>query len=226
MNQNLSKITVIIRAYNPGDSIKSAIKSVLSQTLDSSFYETVIIDDGSTEDLAKILGEFNNNIKVIRQRHLGPVGAANTGIKNSKGEYIILLDSDDTFSPSILEEMINIFSENNDIDFVYCDYYEKVPGKKAGVVSLKDNIFNSVAAGIMFKKSVLEQVGGYNENFVFAEYDLLIRLKEKGCKGRHIPRPLYSYKRRSGSITSDKKKIDFAKEQIKKKYGEINIRAY
>lgn len=222
----MPKITVIIRAYNSGKFVKRAIGSVLKQTIPPNLYEIVVVNDGSTDDTLNVLTGYGDKIRIINQKHQGHVVAVNTGIKNSQGEYIILLDSDDEFLPDILEKTLKVFERNKSIAFVYCDYYENFPNGEQKKISLKKNIFNTLACGIIFKKEVLKDVGMYDENFVFAEYDLLMKLFKKNYKGKHLPIPLYIYNRREDSLTSDRGRVREAQKKIEERYGKINIRNY
>ncbi len=215
------KVTVIIRNYNQGAFIGKAIDSALNQVLLSHLYEILVIDDGSTDDSPDILETYRNKIRVMTQQHKGAIPAINTGIANARGEYIMLLDADDTFEPEILSQMFNILEREKDVGFVYCDYYEKdIETGEVRVVSLKDNIFNSIAIGIMFRKEILEEAGRYDESLIFPEYDLLIKVM-KNHKGKHIPRPLFTYNRHERSITADREKGRTGMQQLFVRYGEI-----
>lgn len=209
------KISVIIRSHNSAKFINKAIKSALKQTLSKKMYEIVVVDDGSTDNTRKILKSYGKKIRLFLRKKSGPIKAVNFGIKQSEGEYIVLLDADDTFKPTILKEMLEVIKE---VDFVYCDYYEK-RGNKIKTVSLK-NIFNSVAGGILYKKSIVLEAGGYDESLFFPEYDLLIKLMKKH-QGKHIPRPLFTYHRLPKSLTSSKKRVEKGQRQLFKKYGKI-----
>lgn len=221
------KVSIIIRTYNSGKFVRDAIESALRQDISSSLYEILVVDDGSTDNTREILKSYGNKIRVIEQAHKGNVNAANRGIAVASGGYIILLDADDTFEPTIISEMINILENESEVSFVYCDYYQKDMGTGAiKVIALRDNIFNSVAEGIAFRKTVLEEVGMYDESLIFPEYDLLIKII-KEYKGRHIPKPLFTYVRHKGSITSNKKLARKGREQIYKKHKmNLSIRDY
>ncbi|MBL7124609.1 MAG: glycosyltransferase [Dehalococcoidales bacterium] len=215
------KVTVIIRNYNQGAFIGKAIDSALNQVLPSHLYEILVIDDGSTDGSPDILETYRNKIGVITQQHKGAIPALNSGIANARGEYIILLDADDTFEPEILSQMFNILERERGVSFVYCDYYEKdIETDEAKVFSLKDNIFNSVAVGIMFRKGILEEAGGYDESLIFPEYDLLIKVMKK-YKGKYIPRPLFTRYRHKDSITADTDKVRAGMQQLYDRYGKI-----
>lgn len=215
------KVSIIIRTYNSGRFVTNAVESALKQETPSGLYEILVVDDGSTDNTRETLKSYGNKIRVIEQQRRGYVNAMNCGISNTEGEYIILLDADDTFEPEIISEMLSVFENERELGFVYCDYYEKnMETDETKVISLKENIFNSVAEGIMFRKEVVEEVGMYDESLVFAEYDLLIKVVKK-YQGKHIPRPLFTYHRHKGSITADQEKVRVGKEQLFARYGVI-----
>jgi glycosyltransferase involved in cell wall biosynthesis len=217
---------VIIRTQNSANFAKNAIDSVLNQTLPKDFYQIIVVDDGSVDNTKEVLESYGNEIKIVETSRLGYIKAANIGIKKSEGKYVILLDSDDTLEPIALEELLNAI-EQSDADFVYCDYYEKNINGEIKTISLKENIFNSVAGGILFKKSAVEKMGGYDEKLIFPEYDLLIKLMRKKCNYKHVPLPLFTYFRRKGSITADKERVKIGFKQLFDKYGEIDgLRIY
>ena len=93
----------IIPTFNNGDLIKKCIDSILLNKLKK---EIIIIDDGSTDDTAKICKRYqkkNSSIKYIRQRNQGVSAARNKGVKIAKGDFIFFLDSDDYVSNNFLE---------------------------------------------------------------------------------------------------------------------------
>ena len=169
-----------------------------------------------------MLQNYGNEIRVLKKESLGPIKAINTGIKGSKGKYFVLLDSDDTFELNALEELLNAI-ENNKCDFVFSDYYEvNIEKNETKTVSLKNNIFNSVAGGIIFKKASVNALNNYDEKLFFPEYDLLIKLIKNNCKYYHIEKPLFTYFRHNESLTANKKSVKKGFEQLFNKYGHIN----
>lgn len=226
MKNSPHKISVIIRSYNSASFIKDAIQSAQKQSLSPKLYEIVVIDDGSSDGTLNILENYKKKIKIIKQPHSGPIKALNTGIKKSGGSYIIILDSDDVFKKDILKKLYFALKKEKDAKFSYCDYEEILLNKKNKVISLKENIFNSIAGGIMYKREALEEFNGYDENLIFPEYDLLIKISQK-YRGVYIQEPLYIYKRRKSSITGNKNIVDLGRKQLFSKYNKnLNIRAY
>ena len=101
------KVSVIIPVYNVEKYVKKCIESVLQQNLDE--YEIIIVNDGSTDQSAKIIQDlYEKNkdiIKIITQKNKGLGGARNTGIENAKGEYLFFLDSDDYIPAGTLQRL-------------------------------------------------------------------------------------------------------------------------
>ncbi|UCD03760.1 MAG: glycosyltransferase family 2 protein [Candidatus Woesearchaeota archaeon] len=212
-------VTIIIRTHNQEGLVSKAIKSVLNQTLSRDKFDILVVNDSSTDNTSKILERHKKDIIVMNVNNKNYVKTLNDGIRNTKTDFLILLDGDDTFEPSILEKMFNVIENDENVSFVYSDYYETDEKGNKKIVNT-DNILNCLAGGIMFKKQIFDDLGYYDENLVFPEYDLLIKLKQK-YKGRRIHEPLFNYFRHSKSITADKDLVERGKKQLFKKYGEI-----
>ncbi len=215
-------ISVIIRTHNSSNYVKKSLDSVLNQALPSKFYEVIVVDDGSTDNTIDILKEYDNRIVIIKENLLNAIKALNKGLNSVNGEFFIILDSDDTFEFEALMDFFSVIQKDSDIDFIYSDYYEiNIKKNSKKLVSLKNNVFNSIAGGIAFRKSVIKDLGGYDENLLFPEYDLLIKLIKNKYKSKYIQKPLYNYFRHDSSITADKNYVKKGLEQLYRKHGEI-----
>ncbi len=104
-------VSVIIPTYNRPKELARAIQSVLSQTYQN--FEILVVDDGSEEDLKKVCDSFNDTrIRFFRnEKHTNANMARNRGIKEAKGEYIAMLDSDDEFLSHHLERRVEKIQE-------------------------------------------------------------------------------------------------------------------
>ena len=112
------KVSVIIPVYNVETYLRQCLDSVCAQTLKE--IEIICVDDGSTDSSPDILKEYaqkDARIRILSQKNAGAGAARNYGLRESKGEYLSFLDSDDFFEPDMLEEAYKSIEEYN-ADFV------------------------------------------------------------------------------------------------------------
>lgn len=107
-------VSVVITSYNQGDMVREAADSVLAQTVLPA--EIIVIDDGSTDadsltvletlerDAAK--GMLPCQLRVLRRENAGPSAARNTGIREVRTPYVVVLDGDDRLLPTFLEKTV------------------------------------------------------------------------------------------------------------------------
>lgn len=95
-------ISVIIPAYNYAHFLPRTLGSVLGQSIDAPV-EVIIVDDGSTDDTAKVAASFGNRVRYIYQHNQGHSAARNTGIAHASGEALVFLDADDLILPGALQ---------------------------------------------------------------------------------------------------------------------------
>ena len=116
------KLSVIIPVYNVEEYLAQCIESILAQKY--TFYELILVDDGSTDGSGIICDEYanqNEHIKVIHQKNLGHTAARQRGFQASEGKYIIMIDSDDWIEPDMFQRLMKI-TVNDDIDIVQCNF--------------------------------------------------------------------------------------------------------
>lgn len=95
-------ISIVMPLYNKETSIAHSLKSILQQ--ESSNFEVVIVDDGSTDCSVSIVESVKDSrIKLIRQENGGPSKARNTGVVHASGEWILFIDADDEMLPNALK---------------------------------------------------------------------------------------------------------------------------
>ena len=103
------KVSVVIPVYNPGPYIKKCADSLITQTLPATEFETIFVDDGSTDETPAYLDELaaaHSNITVIHQENSGwPGKPRNVGIDAAQGEYVIFCDNDDWFGTEALQRL-------------------------------------------------------------------------------------------------------------------------
>lgn len=115
-------ISVVIPLYNKEKSIAQSLKSVLDQTYTN--FEIVVVDDGSTDkSVEEVRSIGDDRIQLLGQSNAGPSKARNTGVKNSKGDWIVFLDADDELLPDALSIFAEIIVEHQDVDIIDCNRY-------------------------------------------------------------------------------------------------------
>jgi glycosyltransferase involved in cell wall biosynthesis len=136
MALKMKKVSVIIPVYGVDKYIGTTLESVLAQTYKN--FELLIIDDGSPDRSIKICQQFNDpRIKIIRQENRGPSGARNTGIRQSKGEYLAFIDGDDIWLPEKLEKQVNHLETSPDVGVSFsCTAFIDESGQRLGIYQL------------------------------------------------------------------------------------------
>jgi len=180
------KISVIIPTYNRKHTLSRAISSVFSQTLKP--FEIIIVDDGSTDGTKEWLSKMYPKIQTINQSNSGVSMARNVGIKIAKGDWIALLDSDDEWLTKKLEKQVTSLKENPDLLFCHTNEIwirngvrinqSRKHQKYGGHIFEKClDICRISPSSALFKKSILDDLGGFDEKLpVCEDYDLWIRI--------------------------------------------------
>ena len=107
----MPKFSIIIPVYNVENYIDGCLKSVMNQTYKD--YEVIVVNDGTKDNSMDIVRKYDVNI--IEQKNQGLSAARNTGVKNAKGEYLIFLDSDDSWNENLLEELDKSLKNKPDV---------------------------------------------------------------------------------------------------------------
>jgi glycosyltransferase involved in cell wall biosynthesis len=205
------KISIIIPCYNHGKYIKEAIQSV-EECGDKSLYEIIILNDGSTDTYTiQILQELSEKrYNVINQANKGLANARNNAIEKAKGEYILALDSDNKILPEYLYESIKILEEKPDIVMTYGDseyFGEKTGRNNVGDFNLQKLMLgNYIDTCAVFRKSVWETLGGYDENMPvmgLEDWDFWLNMCFNGYKVYYIPKVLFHYRISGNSMLAN-----------------------
>lgn len=217
-------ISVIVAAYNSERYIEKTLQSVFSQTLTENNYEIIVVNDGSTDSTLHILEKHTDRIRLFTQPNRGLIASCNRAIEQARGDFIIRLDADDFFDKELLSTSLEILEANPAHYCVYTDRYEvdASTGVKKRISVGKNNLFDMVACGIMFRKQVFDTIGLY-ENLLFEEYDLMLRFFKKGFTAYYLQKPLYYYVKHSSNMTEKKDYWKNGWKQLVDKWGEKEL---
>ena len=118
-------ISIIVPVYNVENYLEECLESIKNQTYTD--IEVILVNDGSTDGSQAICEYFcqtDKRFRLINQKNQGQSVARNHGVKESLGEYIMFVDSDDVVSLGLLEQLMKYMS--NGIDIVECDRTEAI----------------------------------------------------------------------------------------------------
>lgn len=186
------KFSVIIPAYNAETTIENCIHALLSQSVERSLYEIIVVDDGSKDRTADILRTFP--VDYHFQENQGPAAARNKGAQLSKGEIILFTDSDCVPDRFWLERMTAPFSENPGISGVKGAYKSRQSSLTARfaqaefedrftLLKKSDYIDMVDTYSAAFKREVFINAGGFDPSFPVAnneDTELSYRLVSQG----------------------------------------------
>ena len=180
-------VSVVIASYNMGHYLVHAVQSVLSQSYPN--VEVQIVDDGSTDDTAKLVRQWQSDprVRVHTQPNAGQARAKNIGVSLSRGRFVAFLDADDLWLPGKLRVRWSC-SGVAEVGVVYSDYQcmdgegrplaKGLTRMRRGWVSGALLIENFVcySAGVV-RRECLERSGCFDETLGMGiDYDLWLRL--------------------------------------------------
>ena len=228
--------SVLISVYakeNP-EYLRTALDSMLKQSAPPS--QVVLVCDGPlTPELNGVIGSYGSLLDVVRlPENKGPGNARAEGLKRCRCELVAGMDSDDISVPDRCEKQLAAFAENSGLAVVsgtieeFDDDPEKPFAKrvlpaeheKIKEFSKKRIPFNNVT--VMFKKSVIEGVGGYDRcRRLFEDYDLWIRVLKSGAVTANLPDTMVKVRttaaqvKRRGGLNYGRQMVRFRREMMK-----------
>jgi glycosyltransferase involved in cell wall biosynthesis len=112
-------VSVVVPTFNRAKVLRDALDSIARQ--DVSNVETIVVDDGSTDDTEAVVASCGHAVQYVRQPHRGAAAARNTGVAHATGRFIAFLDSDDVWLPGKMHAELAVFEANSGVDAVISD---------------------------------------------------------------------------------------------------------
>lgn len=195
-------VSVIIPAYNEEDCIAATMESCLAVDYPHDRLQLIVINDGSKdkteEEALKVIARHEGRDILYIHKHNGGKGSAvNLGIKKAKGEFIATMDSDSFVEPNALKIMVPYFTDDN-IASVVPSMTVREPKNLLQKVQWYEYVVNMFYKDLMgrldclhvipgpfplYRKSVIEKIGGFDENWNLTEdLELTLRLQSHNYK--------------------------------------------
>jgi len=195
---NVPDVSIIVTNYNYGSYLQRCLRSALNQK--NVHHEVIVVDDCSTDNSIEMAKIFEPDVRVIStSQNSGVAGAANLGIKIARGQFIIRVDADDYVSSDMCYFMKTYLESNHDAFCVSCDYH--LVDNHENIIERKYAEKEPVSCGIMYRKDLFLQSGGYNDAMRHREEEELRKRLGEYYQIHHLKIPFYRYRMHNSNKT-------------------------
>ncbi|MBQ6036363.1 MAG: glycosyltransferase family 2 protein [Lachnospiraceae bacterium] len=221
----MPKISILVPVFRtPVPFLREMIESVLSQSY-GNFELCIVNADPSKEEVNAVLDAYVRQDARVRVKTLaenaGISGNTNEAYAMAQGEYIALLDHDDTLEPDALFEYVKELNAHPETDVFYSDedkiteksndYFFPYFKSDFNIDLLRGN--NYMCHFLAVKKQLIETVGTWDPEYDGAQdYDMILRLVEKAERVAHVKRVLYHWRSYDNSTAQSQNNKDYAKD--------------
>ncbi len=223
------KFSLIVPVYNTEKYLKRCLDSIVKQTYKN--FEVIAINDGSKDNSKEILAAYKDKmpLKIIDQENHGLSYARNVGIKESTGDYLLFIDSDDYIESDLLKELNDFISDEDMLKFGYRELkdggitdanalaLEKQSGQTAFKVLVESNALFEMAWLYAYKKEYMDNFE-FTENRYHEDFGLIPLMISSASKFSATTYRGYVYNRENEtsitSYTDDKKEFKKAMDTL------------
>ena len=205
------KVSIVMPVYNVEEQwLRACVESVRNQYYEN--WELCIADDNSSEAHIKpLLEEFkmlDSRIKVVYREENGHISeASNSALAIATGEFVGLLDNDDTLADFALYEVVKLLNQHPQADLIYSDEDKLSEDNKRSQPFFKTDwapdillATNYICHFGVYRKNIIDEIGGFRKGYEGAQdYDLVLRFTEKTDQIFHIQKILYHWRMISNS---------------------------
>jgi len=184
-------VSVIIPSYQCAAYLGRALASVAAQT--QAPLETIVVDDGSTDDTEAVARGAGAGVRYLRQDHAGLSTARNRGVTEARGRFLAFLDADDVWLPSKLERQMARLREEPGLDgtFGHVEEFHSedlTPEQRRGVRIRPGRHPGPLAATLLIRREAFQRVGAFRPAFRVGEFvDWYLRAREAGLVFEMLP---------------------------------------
>jgi GT2 family glycosyltransferase len=197
------RLTVVVPTHNRSEMLGRALRELLDQTASPETYEIVVVDDGSTDETAKVVeavGAPEERLRYFRQESKGPAAARNLGVREAKGRIVVFTGDDCLPDRGFVQEHLRAHDEAGDVAVVgYVTWHpevERTPfmaflelGPQFGFGKIEDpeNVlpWHFYTANCSVRRHWIEEAGGFDEDFkhaAFEDAELAYRMQKLGLR--------------------------------------------
>jgi glycosyltransferase involved in cell wall biosynthesis len=207
-------VTVVIPAYNGERYVADAVTSAIRQTHPA--LEIIVVNDGSTDETGNVLAGFGGRIRVVSQANKGLSAARNAGIQGAKGQWIGLLDADDTWRPKKLEYLVAEIQKEPSAGIIFSavhhwwedgtrhqERHRRTDRSCERIFDdlISKNVILGGGSGALVRKACFDEVGLFDETLSSSEdWDMWIRIASR-YKVRYVDEVLVDRRERHDSLS-------------------------
>jgi glycosyltransferase involved in cell wall biosynthesis len=224
-------ISVVVPAYNEERYIAEALDAILAQTLAP--LEVIVVDDGSTDGTAGVVGGYGDRVRLIGQENRGCPGAFDTGFREAKGDYVALCPADDVWEPRKLEWQRDALARYPEVDVVFggAERFGLASGdhlrpRSTGLLDTRafahemypENLIADPSA--VLRRSLYLDLGGY-QPLVGEDYEFWMRALTAGATFYFEPRLVVRLREHGGNLSYRALEIWETKHLIHRRYADL-----
>ena len=222
-------ISIVVLTYNSQKTIIKTLESIKKQTYKN--IEIIITDDGSKDNTLNLVIKWKNEnkdklkkIEIVESiKNMGIPKNCNRGLKKSNGSYIKFIAGDDILLNDCIEKNYNFLikskkricfskmlwftEDNNEFNFQKIFYFKKLSLKKNAEEQYRLMLRSpeNIAPTVFFQKSLLEEIQGFDEEFIILEdYPMWLKILKRGIKIEFLNEVTVLYRREAEAVTSQK----------------------
>ncbi len=202
-------VSVVIPMFQSAEWIRATLATVEAQTYP--LLETIVVDDGSTDQGSEVVAEFASSckrpVRLIRTSNRGVSDARNTGITESAGDFVALLDADDLWGPRKLElQVARLGASGAPMCTCGYEFFDDRTGRRTGVVRVEDGSRAlrgwlsleghglALASAALISRAALEELRLFDSEFsVSADLEFALRIADLGHLDS-VPETLVRYR--------------------------------
>jgi glycosyltransferase involved in cell wall biosynthesis len=215
-------VSIVIPVFNCGSVLAETLESARAQTFRD--FEVIIVDDGSTDDSAAIARRFcemDPRFSLVQQANAGVSAARNVAIQRARGEWLAFLDGDDIWFPEKLAAQMKLSREDPRANLLFTNYLRwdgsrdirmayvpEEPLPEGDVLQRLIFAFLYIPSAVVVRRQTLLEAGLFDPELKLSEdWDMWLRIAERGIWARGTREPFMRYRRWPGSHVAKNRKL-------------------